>query len=184
MSDLGPLSYGEKNEPVFLGRDFHQRVDYSPDTAIRIDEQVSQIVTEGHQTATQILTDHRDVLERIARDLLEHESLDGAHVYEVIENLTGKNLRPKRTPIVMPKPVAPEPVPVGQDVRQDARDEERASASETVGRRAREAAEKAVRGARDKGDLEDEETSPEVAAAQRRARPSEPGELQDSKGSR
>ncbi|HVS61965.1 MAG TPA: ATP-dependent zinc metalloprotease FtsH [Thermoanaerobaculia bacterium] len=185
MSELGPLSFGEKSEPIFLGRDFAQRADFSPDTAIKIDQQVSRIVTEGHETATQILTEHRDVLEQVAQDLLEHESLDGKHVYDVIEKLTGQDLRPKRHPIVMPKPAVPEPVPATEEEPE----EERVSASETVGRRAREAAEKAVRG-RDQDEVEDDEASPEVVAAQRNTHratdtelPARKG-LQGSKGSR
>jgi cell division protease FtsH len=186
MSDLGPLSFGEKSEPVFLGRDFHQRTDYSPETAIRIDEQVASIVNDGHQNATRILTQHRNVLERVAHELLENESLDGGHVYDIIQELTGEDIRPRRTPIVMPKPVTPEPVTAEDEEREKGR----AIASEpVVGRRAREAAEKVVRGSRDQDEVEEDEASPEVAAAQRRAQPSKPGalrdgKLQDSKGSR
>ena len=62
MSDLGPLSYGSKEEPVFLGRDFAQRADYSEDTALRIDQEVSRIVQHAYVQATAILTEHRDVL--------------------------------------------------------------------------------------------------------------------------
>ncbi|MFL6235989.1 MAG: ATP-dependent zinc metalloprotease FtsH [Thermoanaerobaculia bacterium] len=89
MSELGPLAYGSKEEPVFLGREFAQRADYSQDTAIRIDREVARIVQAGYESATAILTEHRDVLERIARDLLERETLDGEEVYNTIRQMTG-----------------------------------------------------------------------------------------------
>jgi len=89
MSDLGPLSYGSKEEPVFLGRDFAQRADYSEDTALRIDREVSRIVQHAYVQATAVLTEHRDVLERLAHELLERESLDGEDVYRIIREMTG-----------------------------------------------------------------------------------------------
>jgi len=100
MSDLGPLSYGSKEEPVFLGRDFSQRSDYSEDTAVRIDREVTRIVRTGYENATAILAGNRPVLDRVALDLLEHESLDGEHVYDIIRKMTGHDPAP-------PRPVAP-----------------------------------------------------------------------------
>ncbi len=99
MSDLGPLAYGSKEEPVFLGREFAQRADYSQDTAIRIDREVSRIVQAGYESATAILTEHRDVLDQIARDLLERETLDGEEVYNTIRRMTGQEpARPREAP--------------------------------------------------------------------------------------
>ncbi len=99
MSELGPLSYGGKDEPVFLGRDFSQRADYSEDTAIRIDREVNRIVDGAYERAKNILTEHREVLERLALELLEQESLDGARVYELVKSMTGQDLAPQ-----MPEP--------------------------------------------------------------------------------
>jgi cell division protease FtsH len=96
MSDLGPLSYGSKEEPVFLGRDFAQRADYSEDTALRIDREVSRIVQHAYERATAVLTEHRDVLERLAHELLERESLDGEDVYRIIRAMTGREPAPTR----------------------------------------------------------------------------------------
>jgi cell division protease FtsH len=98
MSDLGPLALGSKDEPVFLGRDFTQRADFSEDTAIRIDKEVERFVNEAYQSATKILTDHREVLERLARDLLEYESLDGREIYQIIKEMTGQDLAPDEPP--------------------------------------------------------------------------------------
>jgi cell division protease FtsH len=96
MSELGPLSFGSKEEPLFLGRDFNQRADYSDDTAIRIDREVAKIVQQGYENATGVLTQHRAVLDRLAVELLEHESLDGEVVYELIRDMTGQDHAPTR----------------------------------------------------------------------------------------
>ena len=98
MSDLGPLSFGDGDEPVFLGRDFAQRASYSDETARRIDEEVQRLVRAGHEKAQEILSRRRAVLERIARDLLDRESLDGNEVYRLIEEMTGEMLRPAEPP--------------------------------------------------------------------------------------
>jgi cell division protease FtsH len=94
MSELGPLAFGSKEEPVFLGRDFVQRADFSEDTAIRIDREVERIVQAAYRRARQVLSEHRAVLDRLARELLEHESLDGQSVYRLIEEMTGQDVRP------------------------------------------------------------------------------------------
>jgi cell division protease FtsH len=96
MSELGPLAFGAKDEPVFLGRDFNQRADYSEDTAIRIDREVERIVHGAYQRARSLLTENREVLGKLALELLEKESLDGKRVYELIEEITGRDLTPAR----------------------------------------------------------------------------------------
>jgi len=93
MSGLGPLAYGAKDEPVFLGREFAQHSDYSESTAQQIDSEVNKIVSSGYGKAREILTTNRAVLERIANALLEKESLDGQTVYSIIEQVTGKSLQ-------------------------------------------------------------------------------------------
>jgi cell division protease FtsH len=96
MSELGPLAYGTKDEPVFLGRDFAQRADYSEDTANRIDHEVTRIVQTGYEQARAILTQNRAVLDKVARDLLERETLDGEEVYNTIRTMTGHDHAPTR----------------------------------------------------------------------------------------
>jgi len=96
MSELGPLSYGGKDEPVFLGRDFTQRADYSEDTAVRIDREVNRIVQSAVERAKNILTEYREVLEFLAKELLVKESLDGDRVYEIVKEMTGKDVAPVR----------------------------------------------------------------------------------------
>ena len=105
MSELGPLSLGAKNEPVFLGRDMAQKSEHSEETAKRIDKEIARIVQEGWDSATRILTEQREVLDQLSHDLLERESLDGREVYDLIERLTGRDLAPKRPP--GPPPAVP-----------------------------------------------------------------------------
>ena len=91
MSDLGPLTFGKKEEQIFLGREIAQHRDYSEDTAIKIDQEVRKLVTAGYNTAKQIISDDREALERIARALIEREVLDAAELKMVVE---GKDLPP------------------------------------------------------------------------------------------
>jgi cell division protease FtsH len=96
MSELGPLSFGSKDEPVFLGREFAQRSEYSQETAVRIDREVSRIVQNGYERAKSILVEYRTVLDRISHDLLERETLDGEEVYRTIREMTGRDHAPTR----------------------------------------------------------------------------------------
>jgi cell division protease FtsH len=81
MSDkMGPLSYGKKEEQIFLGREFATHKDYSEDTAKNIDAEVVSIVTRNYEKAKMILTDNIEILHKIAGELLEKEVLNGAEV--------------------------------------------------------------------------------------------------------
>ncbi len=85
MSDeMGPLSYGKKEEQIFLGREFATHKDYSEDTARKIDKEVAVIVMKSYDSAKQILSDHLDLLNRIAEELLEKEVLNGAELDAMI----------------------------------------------------------------------------------------------------
>ena len=87
MSELGPLTFGKKEEQIFLGREIAQHRDYSEDTAIKIDQEIKRFVNEGYQSACKILEENRDTLIRIAETLLEREVLDANEVRMVIRNL-------------------------------------------------------------------------------------------------
>jgi cell division protease FtsH len=85
MSDkLGPLSFGEKEGEVFLGRDMGHMRNYSESTAVEIDMEIRRIVTENHQRARKLLSEHQDALIRIGEALLEKETLDGAEVRKLV----------------------------------------------------------------------------------------------------
>jgi cell division protease FtsH len=104
MSPLGPLTFGKKEEQIFLGREIAQHRDYSEDTAIKIDGEVRSIINSGYTRARNILETYREALERVAQALLDREVLDATELKLLIE---GKPLPEKIPP---PPPAAP-PVP-------------------------------------------------------------------------
>jgi len=87
MSELGPLTFGKKEEQIFLGREIAQHRDFSEETAIRIDSEVRKIVTEQYERATKIINENRDTMVRLAEALLEHESLDGVQIRRIVAGL-------------------------------------------------------------------------------------------------
>jgi len=95
MSALGPLTFGKKEEQIFLGREIAQHRDYSEDTAIKIDLEVRRLVDEGYVKAKALLADHREVLTKIALALLEREVLDANEIKLLVE---GKELPPIKLP--------------------------------------------------------------------------------------
>ncbi len=80
MSELGPLTYGAKEEQIFLGREISQHRDYSEETAIRIDQEIRRFINDGYEKAKAIVTEKGDALTRIAEALLEREVLDAREV--------------------------------------------------------------------------------------------------------
>jgi cell division protease FtsH len=95
MSDLGPMSFGKKEEQIFLGREIAQHRDYSEATAIDIDKEVRGLVDGGYKNARRIISERQAALDRIALALLEREVLDGAEVKALID---GTPLSPSSTP--------------------------------------------------------------------------------------
>jgi len=88
MSEMGPLTFGKKEEQIFLGREIAQHRDFSEETAIKIDEQVKKIVTAQFERAKAIIEDNRDTMVRLAECLLERESLDGVEIRRIVAGLT------------------------------------------------------------------------------------------------
>jgi cell division protease FtsH len=99
MSELGPLTFGKKEEQIFLGREIAQHRDYSEDTAIKIDQEVRKLVNNGYSTAKQILSDNRDTLEKVAKALIEREVLDANEIKMLVD---GKELPPMPPPSSKP----------------------------------------------------------------------------------
>ncbi len=104
MSALGPLTFGKKEEAIFLGREIAQHRDYSEDTAIKIDQEVHNIVTGSYSRARNLIETHRDELERIAQALLDREVLDAAELKLLIED---KPLPEKVRPVPPSAPPLP-----------------------------------------------------------------------------
>ena len=95
---IGPLTYGKKEEQVFLGRDFAQSQDYSEGTAIRIDQEIKRIVTENYERSRELLSSHKDELIRIAEELLIREVLDADQVTRLAKGLPIDDPVPDPTP--------------------------------------------------------------------------------------
>ena len=81
---LGPLTYGKKEEAIFLGKEFNRHQDYSEATALKIDSEIKRIVSEQYDRAAKLLTEQRPLLVRIAEALLEHEVLDAPQLKQLI----------------------------------------------------------------------------------------------------
>ena len=87
MSEMGPLTFGKKEEQIFLGREIAQHRDFSEDTAIKIDQQVKKIVTAQYERAKGIIEENRETMIRLAECLLERESLDGVEIRRIVAGL-------------------------------------------------------------------------------------------------
>ncbi|HET8799392.1 MAG TPA: ATP-dependent zinc metalloprotease FtsH [Thermoanaerobaculia bacterium] len=95
MSDaLGPLTFGKKEEQIFLGREIAQHQDYSEDTAIRIDQELKRIVIDNYDRARQLLETNRVALDRISEELLAREVLDADQVRRIASGEALEEPRP------------------------------------------------------------------------------------------
>jgi cell division protease FtsH len=107
MSDvIGPIAIGDREQEIFLGREVMQRREVSERTAEIVDQEVKRILGEAFGRARDILTTHRDDLDRLAAALLEHETLDGDEVNLVV---AGKALPPAAAPATPTPPAAAPP---------------------------------------------------------------------------
>ena len=86
MSELGPIAMGENQDTVFLGRDITRSQHISEDTARKVDMAVSDILNSQYKRAQGIISEHRAALDMIAAALLEHETLEGRHVLEILKH--------------------------------------------------------------------------------------------------
>ena len=109
MSPLGPIAYGENQDTVFLGRDITRHESFSQDTARLIDDEVKKIINEQYERATKILMERRAALDAIAAGLLEHETLEGKHIMEILEHGEIRSVVHSS----LPPPIEPEEKPKG-----------------------------------------------------------------------
>jgi cell division protease FtsH len=123
---MGPLTFGKKEEQIFLGREIAKSQDYSEDTAVRIDQEVKKFVMDNYERARTVLVEHKAVLLKIADELLIREVLDAEQVRLLVKGLPlqdpvaapatvvgdgpPRRESPERTPMVpsLGKPVAQE----------------------------------------------------------------------------
>ena len=102
---LGPLSFGKREEQIFLGREIAQHRDYSEQTAIDIDREVRRIVEENYTRSKNLLSENIDILHRLAQELLVHETLDLKDVDRIIKEVRPDLLK-KMNRAAKPSPVA------------------------------------------------------------------------------
>jgi cell division protease FtsH len=80
---MGPLTFGKKEEQIFLGREINKAQDYSEETAVRIDQEVKKFVMDNYERARVVLTQHKPILQKIADELLAREVLDADQVKRI-----------------------------------------------------------------------------------------------------
>jgi cell division protease FtsH len=94
---LGPITYGEKQEEIFLGREIAQHRDYSEETAKRIDAEIRKLVDDATAEVDKLLRDNVDILHRMTKALLERESLDGDEIEQIMNGEELEPVKPKKT---------------------------------------------------------------------------------------
>jgi cell division protease FtsH len=127
MSPLGPVAFGDHHDTVFLGREITRNELISEETARKIDDEIHKIIDEQYERAKQIIGERREALDKIAEALLEHETIDGKHVLEILQfgeirspilpvppaKVDGTPPTPKKAPdkAPAPEPMGPAPAP-------------------------------------------------------------------------
>jgi cell division protease FtsH len=108
MSDvLGPRTFGDKQEMVFLGREISEQKDYGDTVADAIDQEINRIIKEAHDRATKILTDNKSKLKALAKKLIEQETLEGEELDKVFVELGLSRPKRKVKATTKPEPVKP-----------------------------------------------------------------------------
>jgi cell division protease FtsH len=102
---LGTVALGHKEELVFLGREIGEQKNYSEKTAEAIDEEIRQLIDEGYARAVEIITAHREVLDRLAAALIQLETLDVDNLDRIFR---GEPPVEGGTPVETPQPTPPE----------------------------------------------------------------------------
>jgi cell division protease FtsH len=108
--ELGPMTFGKREEQVFLGRDLAHHKDYSEHTAVEIDREVRRIIEEAYQQARSLLAEYVKVLHAVAERLLEKEVLEGSEVGEILKAYReGREFPPGGAPVRVEPPQRPGP---------------------------------------------------------------------------
>jgi cell division protease FtsH len=108
MSDiLGPRTFGDKQELVFLGREISEQKDYGEKVADTIDKEVNRIIWEAHETARKILTDNRPKLEQLAVKLITQETLEGEELEKIFGEIGMAEHKTKVKKTTVPEPIKP-----------------------------------------------------------------------------
>ncbi len=146
MSDeLGPLTYGKKEEQVFLGREIGQHRDFSDETARLIDIEVKKIITDARDTVFRLLEENRDILNRMAEDLLEKETIVLEDIEVIMEELhpekykrepkkeeSQEDPKPEATPENKETPDSPESPDSSADTKDETPDQETPEGDDSI----------------------------------------------------
>src|SRR6266567_576968 len=100
---LGPMTFGKKEEEIFLGRDFTQKAEYSEATAVQIDNEVRRVILEAYERAKLLLRRNTEVLHKMAEALLEREVIDGGEIDEIVKAFSlngGDSLTPASAAVI------------------------------------------------------------------------------------
>ncbi len=111
MSDLGPVTFGQKDEFVFLGRELHEARTYSESTASRIDEQISKLIATARTKAAEILEKYNEKLELIAQTLISNETIEQKEFVSLMTGIPVDQPRESNMSLGMPPSGAPKPSP-------------------------------------------------------------------------
>jgi cell division protease FtsH len=112
---IGPLAVGDKEQEIFLGREFAQRREISERTAEMVDDEVKRLVDEAYARATEIVNENRELLDRIAVALLERETIDREDLDRLVK---GEQLPPRPLP---PEPIGAQPPSASKPAAQPSR---------------------------------------------------------------
>ncbi len=120
MSPMGPIAFGENQEHIFLAKEITRTQNYSEETARRIDAEITAIMDGQYQRAREILTQRRAALDAVAAALLEHETIEGKHVHEILD--FGALRSPVTPSTAKPAPVDPEKEALPEKVKRKTED--------------------------------------------------------------
>ncbi len=93
---LGPMALGHSNGQVFMGRDFNAQPDYSDEIAFQIDKEIRRIVDESYDTAEDLLIRNRRLVDKLASDLIEYETVDSKHLARLVDEYAVDRVSPER----------------------------------------------------------------------------------------
>ncbi len=86
--DLGPMTFGEREEMIFLGRSIAEHRNYSESVARKIDEEVRRTIRAAHSRALEVMTHHRETLDKLAQQLMQKETLGETEVNEILASIS------------------------------------------------------------------------------------------------
>jgi cell division protease FtsH len=117
MSELGMISFGDKQDQVFLGKELSRAQNYSEETAQKIDYAIKEIIDDQYTRAKKILNDNIDALHKSASALLEHETIEGKHIHEILDK--GEII----SPVIKTIPLSQESEKEKKDVEEEKKDD-------------------------------------------------------------